>query len=65
MYATTYIMSKVVTPHNFLGSYTFFFLRTSAAMGTVELTGFEMMAITASGQNSAQPSTKVLTIPAL
>ena len=58
------MMSKVVTPHSFLGSYTPFFFRISAAMGTVEFTGFEMIASTASGQNSAQPSTNVLTIPA-
>jgi len=34
-------------------------------MGTVLFTGLEMIAKTASGQNSAQASTKFLTIPAL
>jgi len=35
-------ISRVVTPKSFLGSKTPAFLRTSAAMGTVELTGLEM-----------------------
>lgn len=37
--------SRVVTPASFLGLYTPAFLRTSAAIGTVELTGLLMMAI--------------------
>jgi hypothetical protein len=41
------------------------FFSTSAAIGTVLLTGLEMMARTASGQNSAHPSTSVLTMLAL
>lgn len=35
--------SRVVTPNTFLGSYLPSFFRVSAAMGTVELTGLEMM----------------------
>mmetsp|Transcript_1751 Transcript_1751/g.3175 ORF Transcript_1751/g.3175 Transcript_1751/m.3175 type:complete len:204 (-) Transcript_1751:225-836(-) len=54
--------SNVVTPTSFLGLYTPAFLSTSAAMGTVELTGLLMTAIMASGQNSAHPSTRVFTI---
>lgn len=34
-------------------------------MGTVELTGLEIMAMTASGQNLAHPSTRVCTMEAL
>lgn len=37
--------SRVVTPKSFLGSYTPAFLRISAAIGTVELTGLLMMAV--------------------
>lgn len=40
------------------------FLKTSAAIGTVELTGFDMIATQALGQYFATPSLKVLTIPA-
>ena len=40
------------------------FLRTSAAMGTVELTGLEMMLTKACGQYLATPSASVLTMPA-
>ena len=40
------------------------FLKTSAAMGTVELTGLEMMATQASGQYLATPSHRVFTMPA-
>ena len=39
-------------------------MRTSAAIGTVELTGLEMMLMTAFGQYRAQPSARVFTIPA-
>lgn len=38
--------------------------RTSAAIGTVELTGLEMMASQARGQKRATPSTSVRTMPA-
>ena len=41
-----------------------YFLKTSAAIGTVELTGFDMIATQALGQYFAIPSLKVLTIPA-
>ena len=41
------------------------FLKTSAAMGTVELTGLEMMATQASGQYLATPSHRVFTMPML
>jgi hypothetical protein len=37
--------SRVVTPKSFLGSYVPAFFRTSAAMGTVELTGLLIMAV--------------------
>mmetsp|Transcript_8810 Transcript_8810/g.21281 ORF Transcript_8810/g.21281 Transcript_8810/m.21281 type:complete len:215 (-) Transcript_8810:285-929(-) len=57
--------SSVVTPKSFFGLYFPAFLRTSAAMGTVEFTGFEMTPIRASGQWSATPCTRVRTIPAL
>ena len=40
-------MSRVVTPIIFLASYTPAFFITSVAMGTVELTGLEMIAMTA------------------
>jgi hypothetical protein len=40
-------------------------LNTSAAMGTVELTGFEMMATHASGQATAMALHRVATMPAL
>mmetsp|Transcript_31268 Transcript_31268/g.79868 ORF Transcript_31268/g.79868 Transcript_31268/m.79868 type:complete len:205 (+) Transcript_31268:178-792(+) len=56
--------SSVVTPHSLFLLYTPSFLSTSAAIGTVELTGFEMIASTASGANLPHPSTSVLTIPA-
>mmetsp|Transcript_11075 Transcript_11075/g.14635 ORF Transcript_11075/g.14635 Transcript_11075/m.14635 type:complete len:211 (-) Transcript_11075:246-878(-) len=57
-------MSRVVTPHNFFGLYTPFFFRISAAIGTVELTGLEMIARTASGQCSAHADVKVATMDA-
>ena len=37
------VTSSVVTPNRRLGSYTPAFLKTSATIGTVEFTGFEMM----------------------
>jgi hypothetical protein len=37
--------SRVVTPKSFLGLYFPAFLRTSAAIGTVELTGLLMIAV--------------------
>lgn len=40
-------------------------MRTSAAIGTVELTGFEMIPINALGQDWAQALIKSLTIDAL
>jgi hypothetical protein len=46
-------MSSVLTPKIFFGLYLPAFLKISAAMGTVLFTGFEMMAMIASGQTSA------------
>ena len=46
-------MSRVVTPKILLGLYFPAFLKISDAMGTVELTGFEIIAKHASGQTSA------------
>mmetsp|Transcript_13014 Transcript_13014/g.33529 ORF Transcript_13014/g.33529 Transcript_13014/m.33529 type:complete len:318 (+) Transcript_13014:249-1202(+) len=57
--------SRVVTPKSFLGLYTPFDFSTSAAIGTVELTGLEMIRMAALGQASAQPATKFFTMPAL
>mmetsp|Transcript_5516 Transcript_5516/g.6408 ORF Transcript_5516/g.6408 Transcript_5516/m.6408 type:complete len:200 (-) Transcript_5516:186-785(-) len=58
-------ISKVETPNSRLGSNTPFFFNTSAAIGTVELTGLEMMQIMHFGQASAIPSIRPETIPAL
>ncbi len=41
--------SRVVTPNSRLGSKTPAFLKTSATMGTVEFTGFEMISMWALG----------------
>ena len=57
--------SRVVTPKSFLGSKTLAFLRTSAAMGTVELTGLEMTRTNALGAVLAIPVARSRTIPAL
>merc|ERR1719341_74607 len=57
--------SRVVTPKMVLGLYTPAFLNTSAAMGTVEFTGLEMMAIMASGQTLAAAPARVATMEAL
>mmetsp|Transcript_1212 Transcript_1212/g.2609 ORF Transcript_1212/g.2609 Transcript_1212/m.2609 type:complete len:302 (+) Transcript_1212:103-1008(+) len=57
--------SKVVTPNRREGSYVPAALNTSAAIGTVELTGLEMMATQAWGQWRAIPSHRVRTMPAL
>src|SRR5579859_3154667 len=57
--------SRVVTPKSFLGLKTFWDLRTSATMGTVEFTGLEMTRIKASGQLVAIPLARSLTMPAL
>merc|ERR1712223_2048470 len=57
--------SRVETPNIFLGLYTPAFLYTSAAMGTVELTGLEMMPTMASGHTLAAASAKVATMEAL
>ena len=46
-------MSRVVTPKILSGLSLPAFLNTSLAMGTVELTGLEMMARQASGHTSA------------
>ena len=51
MFART--ISRVVTPKILLGLYFPAFLKISDAMGTVELTGFEIIAKHASGQTSA------------
>ena len=42
-------MSSIDTPKTRFGEYTLCFLRISAAMGTVEFTGFEIMQTIASG----------------
>lgn len=57
--------SKLVTPKRRFGSKTPAFLRTSAAMGTVEFTGLEIMRTNAFGQTSATPLISVSTMPAL
>ena len=57
--------SKVVTPKTFLGSKVPAFLKISQAMGTVELTGLEMMAIMALGQTLAAAWQMVATMEAL
>ena len=57
--------SSVVTPSSFLGSKTPAAFNTSAAMGTVELTGLEMMVSTAPGACLATAVTSVWTMPAL
>uniref|UniRef100_A0A0A9EUG6 Pco104294 n=1 Tax=Arundo donax TaxID=35708 RepID=A0A0A9EUG6_ARUDO len=57
--------SSVVTPRRRLGSYVPAFLKTSAAMGTVELTGLLITSTIALGQHFAIPSQRVRTIPAL
>ena len=44
----------MVTPKSLLGWYTPAFFRTSAAMGTVELTGLEMMFRMACGSRKLQ-----------
>lgn len=57
--------SRVVTPNNFLGSKTPAFLRTSAKMGTVELTGLEMTRMKALGAAVAMADARVAQMPAL
>merc|ERR1719339_29867 len=57
--------SRVVTPKMVLGLYTPAFLNTSVAMGTVELTGLEMMAIMAVGHTLAAAAAIVATMEAL
>lgn len=57
--------SRVVTPKSFLGLNTLWHFRTSATIGTVELTGLEMTRIKALGQNVAIPFARSRTIPAL
>lgn len=59
------ITSSVVTPNMRLGSKTPCFLKISQAIGTVELTGFVMIAIKAFGQFFAAASLKSRTILAL
>lgn len=56
--------SRVVTPMSFAGSNLSAALRTSAAIGTVELTGLVMMLINADGECSATALTRLATIPA-
>jgi hypothetical protein len=58
-------ISRVVTPKILLGSYTPAFLNISAAMGTVELTGLEMMAIMALGHTLAAALARLATMEAL
>src|SRR4051794_11808538 len=57
--------SRLVTPKTRFGLNTFLALRISAAIGTVEFTGLEMMRRNALGQCSATPVTRSLTMPAL
>ena len=57
--------SRVVTPKSFLGLNTLCAFRTSATIGTVELTGLEMTRINALGQYVAIPFARSRTIPAL
>lgn len=57
--------SSIVTPKTRFGSKTPAFLKTSAAIGTVELTGLLIMLTIAFGQHLAIASQRVLTIPAL
>merc|ERR1719509_260951 len=57
--------SSVVTPNSFLGLYTPAILKTSATMGTVELTGLVMTAIMAVGQTLAAAAARVATMEAL
>lgn len=57
--------SSMVTPKSRLGSNVPALLKTSAAMGTVELTGLLIKLTIAFGQLFAIPSQRVLTIPAL
>lgn len=61
--------SQVVENRNriayFLGSKTPCFLKTSATMGTVELTGLEMTSTKALGAVVAIPVARSLTMPAL
>lgn len=56
------IISNVVTPKIRFVSFTWFFLKTSTAIGTVELTGFVIIAINAFGQVFAAASHKSRTI---
>lgn len=57
--------SSVVTPKRRFGSKTPACFMTSAAIGTVELTGLEMTRISAFGQFSATPVIRSRTMPAL
>ena len=57
--------SSVVTPSSFFGSYTPAALSTSAAIGTVELTGLEIMLTTALGACAATATARACTMPAL
>ena len=59
------VTSRVVTPKSLLASKTPAFFKTSAAIGTVELTGFETTWIEAFGACSATALTRSLTIEAL
>ena len=65
MKALALTISRVVTPKILLGSYTPAFLKISEAMGTVELTGLEMMAIMALGQTLAAAWARLATMEAL
>ena len=57
--------SSIVTPKSRFGSKVPAFLKTSAAIGTVELTGLLITLTIAFGQHLTIPSQSVLTIPAL
>ena len=60
----TNVRKKETSPY-FLGSKTPCFLKTSATMGTVELTGLEITSTKALGATVAMPVARSLTMPAL
>lgn len=58
-------ISRVVTPKTLLGLYTPCFLKTSDVIGMVELTGFEMRQIMATGQCWSQAAVRLAMTVAL
>lgn len=59
------VQSRVVIPKSRRGSKTEFFLKTSATIGTVELTGLAMTPMLAFGETSAIALARSRTIEAL